>query len=775
MLISLNWLREIVEVKASVQDIADKLSVSGLEVEHLEVWESVKGGLKGFVVGEVISCAKHPNADKLSVTTVDIGVGELQPIVCGAPNVAVGQKVIVATVGTEVTVPGKGSFTIGEAKIRGEVSRGMICAEDEIGIGNSHDGILVLPAQTPVGIPAADYFEVVTDHVMEIGLTANRGDAASHLGVARDVAALFGTTVIMPNIPAIPLATGPIKISINNPEWCSVYDALFVNDIAVTPSSATIQNRLKAIGIEPKNNLVDATNYTLHTLGQPVHAFDADKLRGGTLEVRLAAKGETFTTLDKISRECKGGELVIADGAGIVAFAGVMGGLDSAVTEATTNVVIESAHFNPSLVRKTARAHGLSTDASFRFERSTDPQLCSKAALFAAQTMLATGGGECKARNLVETKPFEAVKVTLDLTALNAFAGMEIEKSIAVSILKHLGFEVSGSGSLYEVTVPSWRNDVAIAADLYEEIMRIYGYDNIPMSGKMKVSLPAFKGTDGFKKQEMASRFLTSQGFFEIMNNSLTSARFYGSEMLENMVSLTNPLSADMEWMRASLLPGMLQAAAYNRNRKNNNIRFFEFGRVYTKKETGFRETEKLGILVGGDVFEESWEEKSRPMDYYYARRMVENLLRILGVTKFPEIAINGVSLADKKAWDLSGDFWYAEVDWKTVLKASKQDKTKVVEPPRFPFMRRDLSLVVDKSMTFANLEAVIKKQQQKLLKKINVFDVFEGKPLEQDKKAVAIAFYLGKEEETLTDEQADAAMNKLIGAFEAAGAVIRR
>ncbi|MCC7299381.1 MAG: phenylalanine--tRNA ligase subunit beta [Bacteroidia bacterium] len=775
MIVSLSWLRELVNTQASSEEIADKLSVSGLEVEHAYTWETVAGGLKGFVIGEVKTCAKHPNADKLSVTTVDIGLPELQPIVCGAPNVAAGQKVVVATVGTDVTVPGKGSFTIGEAKIRGEVSRGMICAEDEMGLGTSHDGILVLPNEAKVGTAAADYFKVVSDEMLEIGLTANRGDAASHLGVARDVAALFNTQITLPKIEKRPLSTGKFKITAQ-PEHCSLYFGLQAEGVKSVPSPDLVQNRLRAIGIEPKNILVDAGNYAMHALGQPVHVFDADKIVGDNIEVRLAVKGEKVTTLDKVERECKGGELVIADGSGIIALAGVMGGLHSAVSESTSRIFIESAHFNPGLVRKTARAHGLSTDASFRFERSTDPEMCIHAALYTFDLIATTAGGNIVGSNQCQAAEYAPRTIDLDMNKLQAFAGADVPKEEALKILNNLGFVVETQENTWKIAVPSWRNDVTEVVDLYEEILRIYGYDRIALTGKMKASLPEFKGIAAFKKQEIASRFLVGNGFFEIMNNSLSNGQLYENE--SDLVKLNNPLSADMEYMRGSLLPGMLQAAAYNRNRKNQNIRFFEFGRTYRKTHEGFEEPPTLGILMGGNESNESWETKSKAMDFYYAKRMATNLLNSLGVACDPEtlVVIERPSAELMKKFDLDGEFWYAEINWSNTLMAIKNAaKLTVQQPPKFPYMRRDLSLVVDKSMKFSDIKAAIVSEKSALLKNMGVFDVFEGKPLDEGKKAIAISFYLGTEDATLTDEIADSTMAKIIAACEKAGAVIRR
>ena len=777
MRISVNWLRDFVNVDASAQEIADRLSVSGLEVEHLEQWESVPGGLNGFVIGQVAECAKHPNADKLSVTKVDIGTGELQPIVCGAPNVAAGQKVIVALPGTEVTVPGKGTFTIGEAKIRGEISRGMICAEDECGLGSSHDGILVLPADATVGLPAADYFNVTSDEVLEIGLTANRGDAASHLGTARDVAALFEAAVKMPEVPARPLATGRFNIHCEAAQ-CTHYVGLELNEVKAVPSPDWMQNRLKAIGIEPKNVLVDATNYTLHALGQPIHAFDADKLRGEKIVVRLATAGEKFTTLDKVERECKGGELVIADAEGIVAFAGVMGGLGSAVTENTTRILIESAHFNPSLVRKTARAHGLNTDASFRFERSTDPAICRTAALYTADTILQFAGGNITGINHCIAEEFTPRSISLNLQKLQNFAGADIPEKTAIDILKNLGFTAGHvQNGTAEITIPSWRNDVEQEVDLMEEIMRIYGFDHIPMSGKMQISMGTFEGFAKRKVVNRVSQNLQAIGFYEIVNNSLTAPSRYSETDSAKLVQLTNPLSSDMAAMRGTLLHGMLQAAAYNQNRRMADIRFFESGRVYTRQGNGFEETETFALLIGGNRTAESWELKQEKLGFYDLKEAARAVNIAAGsLCSADDWQLSAVSREELKKFELDGEFWYAEITWAKLLNTRKPEGFRITEPARFPTMRRDLSLVVNKACKYADLEKVVANIKSPLIRETGVFDVFEGKPLEEGKKAIALSFVLGRDDRTLMDEEADTLMQELMRNFEKqTGAVIRK
>lgn len=777
MRISINWLRDFIDIDATAQQMADRLSVSGLEVEHLEIHESVPGGLRGFVIGQVVECAKHPNADKLSVTRVDIGTEELQPIVCGAPNVAAGQKVIVALPGTEVNVPGKGTFTIGEAKIRGEISRGMICAEDECGLGDSHDGILVLPDDAPTGMDAAKYFNVQTDEVLEIGLTANRGDAASHLGTARDLAALYNTTVKWPEVPARPLATGNFDIQCHA-DQCTHYVGLELTDVQAVHSPEWMQNRLKAIGIEPRNILVDATNYTLHGLGQPIHAFDADKLRGNKISVRLAAAGEKFTTLDKIERECKGGELVIADAEGIVAFAGVMGGLDSSVTESTTRILIESAHFNPSLVRKTARAHGLNTDASFRFERGTDPEICRKAALFTADLILDATSGKIAGINHCIAKEFQPRQIVLDLNKLAQYAGADILPEESLKILQNLGFTTASShDNIAHISIPGWRNDVEQEVDLFEEVMRIYGFDRIPMTGKMQISMGSFEGFAQRKLKEKAAHTLQALGYFEIINNSLTSATRYAEDARNELVNLTNPLSSDMGSMRRTLLHGMLQAAAYNRNRKNQDIRFFENGRIYSTKGEGFEEADMLGILIGGFKTAESWELKQEKLGYYDLKEIITSLHQTIGTScGIENWNIRQVSKAELKNADLDSEFWFAEISWVQLLSNRNTGHFKVSEPPRFPTMRRDLSLVVARKLRFAEIESVIGSINSPLLKETIVFDIFEGKPLDEDKKSIALGFILGRDDRTLTDEEADNLMARLMQQFEKqTGAIIRR
>ncbi len=777
MLISLQWLKELVGVNASDREIADKLSVSGLEVEHLHNWESVEGGLHGFVIGEVLECAKHPNADKLSITKVDVGQAEPYPIVCGAPNVAAGQKVIVALPGTAVTVPGKGSFTIAEAKIRGEVSRGMICAEDECGLGKSHDGILVLPQDASVGMPAREYFQVASDEVLEIGLTANRGDAASHLGVARDVAALFGNTVHLPQAAQAPANPSGFSIALTDTMGCRRYAGLLIEGVTPGPSPAWMQNRLKSIGLEPINNIVDCTNFVLHELGQPTHAFDADLLSGKCIEVRKARKNEKLTTLDKIERSLNESDLVICDGEKPVALAGVFGGVATSVSATTRNVLVESAHFHPGMVRKTAKAHGLSTDASFRFERGTDIELCVFAACRVAELIVNTAGGRIVGCTDIYPDKFKPAIIEFSPVSLSHFAGdpgITAEESTA--ILNALGFvcEPATNGA-FRVKVPSWRNDVELPVDLYEEVLRIRGYDHIPMDGKMQVSLGSFEGTAHRKMLNAMRQCLAYNGYAEMVSNSLGNAAWFAADEQQHVV-LNNPLSNDMAVMRTRLLPGMLQSATYNRNRRVIDIRFFETGRTYRKTNSGFVETDMLGILLGGNKTAESWEQKAVKVGYYDLKEMVVAVNAAAGNEAGLDVwKLNQVGAEDLKLFELEGEFWYAEVAIDELKKNKRPEGFAVTEPPRFPFMRRDLSLVVDKNTEYASLEKVVKDQKIDILQEIRVFDVFEGKPLEEGKKAIAMAFFLGREDRTLTDVEADEVQTRLMNAFEKTGAIIRK
>jgi phenylalanyl-tRNA synthetase beta chain len=773
MKISINWLKSVLAVEGSVEEIANKLSVSGLEVEHIEEWESIPGGLKGFVVGEVLTCEKHPDADRLKITTVSIGSGEPLNIVCGAPNVAAGQKVVVATVGTLIQMEGKEPFEIKKSKIRGAESAGMICAEDEMGMGSNHDGILVLPNDAPVGQPAAEYFKIEQDVVLEIGLTANRGDAASHLGVARDVAALFGLQ--LPSELYWPIDI-PRKennsISVEDAELCHRYIGVCVNGVEVKESPDWLKNRLKSIGLEPKNNVVDATNFVLHHYGQPVHAFDRDRLNGD-IHVRKAKNSEKIVTLDGSERPLNNQDLVIADSQGPIAIAGVMGGKESAVSENTRNLFLEIAHFHPGFVRKTAKRHVINTDASFRFERGIDLLAIEKVAETLTALIVEVAGGS--AVSMEEYFGLKPAQKTLDFTLveLNRFAGMEYEEDRVKGILRSLGFGVDDTNSIWKISVPSWRNDVEILVDIYEEVMRIYGYDHIPLSGKMQVSMGSFIGMERKKRENVIRDYLVGQGFFEASNNSLVSSDWY--EGSTNLVELSNPLSTDMGIMRQSLVPGLLSSVAYNQNRQADVVKLFELGRTYEKTDDGFKENSVLTMVVWGNSDVESWESSSEKTDFFDMKRSVQGLVNRLGsALSMDQIEITPVPNKWLKKAGVNGMVFSVELPLKKLLKPAKKS-LRYQEPGKYFSIRRDLSLVVDKSVRFEDLYLVVKQNKLKFLTDVRVFDVFEGKPLDDSKKAVALSFTFNRLDSTMKDEEADSSMAKLMTAFEGMGAVIRR
>ncbi len=772
MNISFAWLQDILGQNLSVNEIADRLSISGLEVEHLDTWESLPGALQGFIVGEVLTCEKHPDADRLSLTTVNVGHETPLSIVCGAPNVAAGQKVIVATVGSIIHLSGQEPFEIKKSKIRGYASEGMICAEDEIGVGTSHDGILVLPAEVSVGTSAADYFGVVRDTVLEIGLTANRGDAASHLGVARDIAALFGLP--LPTLTSA-LKNFPRKeirgVAIAAPEFSQQYIGVSVSGVVVKPSPEWLQHRLRAIGLEPKNNIVDATNYVLHHSGQPVHAFDAAKLQGA-IHVRLAVEGETLALLDGRNIALKSQDLVIADAAGPQALAGIMGGSRSAVSPETTELFLEIAHFHAGTVRKSAKRHVLNTDASFRFERGIDRLGMQGVAQFLSHLILEIAGGSILGMETVISNPYTARTIDFQIDKLNSFAGMSYPEERVKEILNSLGFVISGGNTL-TLEVPSWRNDVSREVDVYEEIMRIYGYDAIPMSGKMQISLGNFQGMQRKAREEMTRNFLIDRGYFEAQNNSLVSADWYAEGA--PLVHLSNPLSSDMGVMRASLIPGLLQSIAYNQNRQAKSVRLFEMGRTYEKTESGYKETPVLTIVAWGDADVESWEAKRRAVDFFDMKRLISGLLqRLDSGMSLEDIEIQSVSKAWLKRAEVKGDVIALEIPLKKLLKSGRK-AVKYQPVSKFFGMRRDLSLVVEKSTAFSQLQQLVKQSKVKHLSDVRVFDVFEGAPLESGKKALSLSFFFNRSDSTMLDADADKSMEKLMEVFEKNGALIRR
>jgi phenylalanyl-tRNA synthetase beta chain len=789
MKISYNWLNTLINTNLSPEKIDELLTGTGLEVEGITPFNSIKGGLEGIVVGEVKTCAKHPNADKLSVTTVDVGGPELLHIVCGAPNVAAGQKVLVAIVGCTVH-PTKGEpFEIKKSKIRGEVSEGMICAEDELGLGESHDGILVLPNGYEIGAPATKYFENYSDYLIEIGLTANRGDAASHLGVARDLRAVTNAAIQTSNFEIPQVNADKISVSIED-EDCIRYSGVSVSGVKVAESPAWLQNRLRVIGLSPINNIVDVTNYVMHELGQPLHAFDAANLAGRKIVVRKVNAGTKFTTLDKTERVLTGNECMICDGEKPVAIGGVFGGLDSGINNNTTEIFIESATFNPASVRKTAKHHGLSTDASFRYERGTDVEITIKALARAVELITEIAGGEVSSK-VVDVYPTAVAPAEVDfnLDKFYRLIGQHIELAEVKRILLALDFTIikESNESLY-LSVPTYRTDVTRHADVAEEVLRIYGLNNIEIPTRVTSSISNSAENAQFALRNKLSDYLTDNGFNEMLNNSITKSAYYTEETLQNAVKLLNPLSSDLDVMRLSMLYNGLEVLQYNRNRKATDMHLYEFGKTYIKTNNGYSEQMHLSLFMLGKQQGESWHGAAKANTYYTIKSLIVNILKKAGIKKtdivtdsngtlLNQTTINsqqkvlvvfgGVDAKTRKQFDLTDDVWFADFNWDNLCELSMGSTLKLQAISTFPAVRRDLALVLDKKSTYAEIEKIARKTEQQLLKEMNVFDVYEGDKIAQGKKSYAISFILQNTEKTLTDEEIETTMNKLIKQFE--------
>lgn len=774
MKVSLNWIKTLLPLTQTPEEIEAILTATGLEVEHYEAIESVKGGLKGLVVGKVESCQRHPNADKLNLTKVDIGSGELLSIVCGAPNVAQGQKVIVATVGTTIH-PLKGEpFTIQKAKIRGEVSEGMLCAEDEIGLGESHDGLLILPEDTLIGRSVAELFNIESDVVFEIGLTANRGDATSHLGVARELATVLNlpfavhTSDILSTKDSVSL-----NIELKDEDACPRYSGLVLDNIKVSESPEWLKNRLGSIGLKSINNVVDITNFILHEIGQPLHAFDYSKIKGDTIRIQRAVTGDKFVTLDGVERTLKGNELMISNAEEPMCMAGIYGGADSGVSNSTTKIFLESAYFSPDLIRKSAKLHGISTDSSFRFERGTDPEM-TITALKRAAALLTEICGARVVGNIIDhyPSPLEPFAVDLKRSNIRKIIGIDIPAETIKQILTGLGITIlSENESGFLLSVPRFKSDVSREIDVIEELIRIYGFKHIPLERSMTMSLRYEKDSPLRQAELHISELLRANGFREIMTNSLSSDKYY--EDKSQLVYLSNPLSAEMNVLRQSMLYSALESVAYNKNRKQSNTRFFEFGKVYFQKEKGFKETEQLLILASGSQSDESWETPAKNADQYFIRSLVNKVYHLFH-TQADKLDIVEVDTKTLQLFGIKDRVFYAVMDWTKAAKT--QVKFKLQAIPQFPSVRRDLSLVLDKQVKFDKVEAIIKKQNNKLISGINVFDVYEGKPLEASQKAVSISIDLYDENKTLSDQDIDPLMEKLIQQFETElNAIIRK
>jgi len=807
MNISYNWLKEYLQFDLSPRETADVLTSIGLETGGVEEIQTIKGGLEGLVIGEVLTCTAHPNSDHLHLTTVSIGDGgEPLRIVCGAPNVAAGQKVVVATVGTKLYF-GEEEITIKRSKIRGEESFGMICAEDEIGIGTSHDGIIVLPADAPVGTPAKEYYQVKSDWVLEVDITPNRVDAASHYGVARDLAAWLKQAgrpykLTRPSVDAFAVdkKEGGIEVIVENREACPRYSGLTIRGVTVKESPDWLKNKLLLIGLRPINNIVDITNFVLHETGHPMHAFDAAQIRGNEVVVRTMPEKTGFITLDEQEHKLSHDDLMICNAEEGMCIAGVFGGLHSGVTEKTTDLFLESAYFHPTWVRKTARRHGLSTDSSFRFERGADPNntvyVLKRAALLVKE--LAGGVIEGEIRDIYPT-PVERARVSLSFDKVYSLIGKEIPKEDIRSILHSLETEIekeSDSGLI--LRIPTYRVDVTRDVDVIEDILRIYGYNNVEISDSLKANLSYQTATDRkHKLQTLISEQLTANGFSEIMNNSLTKKTYYEQGVTypaDHCVTLINPLSNDLSVMRQTLLYGGLESIAYNRNRKKSDLRFYEFGNCYfydaDKRKEGkilaeYAEETHIGLWLCGKRTHKNWAVAEEQSSVFELKAHVENILKRLGITDSQlrleplqdDLFTTGMSIRTHKrfigsfgivtpsickAFDIDTAVFFAEMNWDVLMKESEQQSVRFTEISRFPPVSRDLALLIDKSVTFARIQQIAVASEKKLLKQITLFDVYEGKNLPEGKKSYAVNFLLQDEEKTLNDKQIDSVMRKI-------------
>ena len=834
MNISYNWLKRYITLNDSAEQVAQILTSIGLEVGKVEKVQTIKGGLEGLVVGEVITCIDHPNSDHLHITTTRVAPNaEPLQIVCGAPNVAAGQKVIVATVGT-VLYDGDEKFTIKKGKIRGEESLGMICAEDEIGVGTNHDGIMVLPADTPVGMPAKEYFGVEDDTLIEVDITPNRADGASHYGVARDLYAYYqakGEEAIRLEKPSVEdfhvqNHALPIEVVVENTEACPRYTGVSIKGVTIQESPDWLKKALNTIGIRPINNVVDVTNFVLHEMGQALHSFDADKIKGNKVIVKNATEGQKFITLDGMERTLSAADLMICNTEEPMCIAGVFGGQDSGISETTTNVFLESAYFDPVSIRKTARRHQLSTDASFRYERGCDPNNTLYVLKRCALHIQEVAGGEI-AMEIVDrcavdgrsatpvdgSNVFAPFPVELNIDRVNALIGKELGEDKIETILRAMEVEIySKDGKNWQLGVPRYRVDVQRECDVVEDILRIYGYNNVEFPEKLNTSLSYNPKPNPVALQIRISEQLTAQGFNEILNNSLTKVSYYEPLELLSLatcVKIMNPLSQDLGVMRQTLLFGGLESIQRNANRKNADLKFYEFGNCYHYNAQkiadrqakdphwtydplyAYSEEPHLALWLTGNKTAQSWVQKEEKVSFYTLHAYVNNVLRRLGVnitncTLEPlenELCSDGMAIKAPngkqigymgivngkllKAFDIDNPVYYADLDWNMLLRLNKQYKPVINDLPKFPEVKRDFALLVDKSVKFADLAKAALATEKKLLKAVNLFDVYEGKNLEEGKKSYALSFILQDSENTLKDKQIEAIMAKLLKTFE--------
>jgi phenylalanyl-tRNA synthetase beta chain len=800
MKISYNWLKQFLQVDWEASKTSELLTDLGLEVEGIETIESVKGSLEGIVVGKVLTCIQHPNADRLKITTVDLGIGDPVQIVCGAPNVAIGQKIPVATIGTTLYDDKGEGFKIKKGKIRGEESHGMICAEDELGLGTSHDGIMILDKKLKVGTPTAEVFNIEIDQVFEIGLTPNRADAMSHHGVARDFRA--GLIQHGINLELITPSVGDfhvderrlrIDVEVDNKELAPRYCGISIVDIEVKDSPEWIQNRLKAIGIAPKNNVVDITNYVLHELGQPLHAFDANKIKGNKVIVKTLESGTKFTTLDGVVRELHSEDIMICDAeSNPLCIAGVFGGINSGVTDKTTSIFLESAYFNSVSIRKTAKRHALNTDASFRFERGIDVNFTKYALKRAAILIKEYANGKI-ASDLMDFYPEKIEDFLVFLSYENCFRliGQEIDKETIKNILASLEIKISSEteGGL-GLTIPSYRVDVQREADIIEEILRVYGYNNIKFSHKLNTSI-SFDSNSDVAVENVTANQLTNLGFNETMANSLTKEEYISfSENLKSEfnVEMLNPLSNDLKVMRQSLLFSGLESISYNINRKNNSLKLYEFGKTYHKYEKGYQEDKHLSLFVTGARTQDSWNLTTRKSEFFYLKGIVMSILERIGISNVKtsptksDVFSEGIILSlgkNKlvefgvlkkrilKEFGIKQEVLFADFDWTAMLTISGKKKIKVSELPKFPAVKRDLALLLDEKISFKEIYNLAFQSERNLLKDVGLFDVYQGEKLPKGKKSYAVSFLLQDSTKTLTDKQIEKIMQKLQQTFE--------
>ena len=800
MKISYNWLKQFIKIDWTAEKTSELLTDLGLEVEGIEPFQSVKGGLKGIVVGHVLTCEQHPNADRLRITSIDVGTEEPLSIVCGAPNVAAGQKVAVATIGTTLYTTEGEAWTIKKGKIRGEESHGMLCAEDELGLGASHEGIMVLKASLETGSPLTKHYDIEDDLVFDIGLTPNRADAMSHYGTARDLMAGLSqhginAKLISPSVSAFHVDDRSVKVDINveDKQKAPRYCGLTISDIVVKESPQWLQNRLKAIGLSPINNIVDATNYVLHDLGQPLHAFDADRISGKKIIVKTVKAGTKFTTLDGVERSLHEEDLMICDTEKPLCIAGVFGGENSGVSNETNSIFLESAYFSPVSVRKTAKRHALNTDASFRFERGIDPNITKYALKRAALLIIEIAGGKITS-DLIDEYPnkIEDAQVFLTFEKTNQLIGEELPKETIKSILSALEIKVNNvTESGLGLTIPAYRNDVQREVDVIEEILRVYGYNNIGITNKLNASISNTSKFESYKVENIIANQLVGQGFYEILNNSLTSDKYTAlSEKLEQAheVKILNPLSTDLSVMRQSLIFSGLESIAFNINRQQSDLKLFEFGKTYHNFEANKEEFNHLSVFVTGNKTEKRWNSKETAVDYFYLKGMVTAVFERLGIQKLKssplandlfsegqQLSVGKHSLVEfgslktstLKSFGISQSVFCADFNWDNLIKVINQQTIKFKDISKYPEVKRDFSLLINEDVTFESIFKLAKQTENNFLKDINLFDVYTGDKLAEGKKSYAVSFTLQDKNKTLTDVQIDKIMSKIQKRFE--------